>query len=413
MNERQSIYRILLAVEKGAYVGHVLEQREEEHQNEGFIRRVVYGVLDHQQGIDRIIDQTNQSNRKRLDVAVRIILRMAVYQMAFMDRTPAHAIVDEAVKLAKKHAYRYRGFVNGLLREMLRKESYISLREQPATLPDFLEARLVDSLGQEKTQAFLRSMQEEPHLCVRYNPLKITQAVFEQQAVEEGVKLTPSALMSGVYRVENPQAFFQSALLKQGLATVQDEGAATIVAFGQPEEGQRWLDVCAAPGGKAMQLAECVGESGQVVAADLHPQRVRQMQENIARGQYKNIETEVQDGTELHQAWVGAFDGVLADVPCSGLGLLRRKPDIRYHRTEEEMDGIVPVQQKILETSAQYVKSEGVLLYSTCTLVRDENETQVRRFLESHNDFSLEEEQWIDPVDCCCDGFYMARLRRA
>lgn len=409
MNERQEIFKILSRADKGEYVGHILEERKESENpaQEAFIRKVVFGVLDYQGAIDAVIDQSNQSKRKRLDPSVRIILRMAVYQMAFMDRTPHHAIVDEAVKLAKKYAYRYGGFVNGMLRGILRNGAYEKLKDTHALLPAPIENRLEKMYTEEELETFRKSIQEDPFVCVRIR--RGQEESFLALAKKDGIHLTPSKVQEGMFRVENPEVLFRGDSLENGLVTIQDEGAATIVPFGHPQKGEHWLDLCAAPGGKTMQLAEYVDH---VMAADLHANRVEKMEGNLTRGTYTNVETTVADATLLNKDWIQTFDGVLVDVPCSGLGLLRRKPDIRYHRTEEDFHTILPLQQQILENASQYVKPGGTLVYSTCTIVPEENEEQVKTFLAAHEEYTLEEESRVDMIQNACDGFYMARLRR-
>lgn len=414
MKERQIALIVLGEItQEGAYANKALEAHLEnaEDNTTRFVRRVVYGVLDHQEELDARIDRANRSKRKRLDPVIRNILRLSVYQLLYMDRTPSHAILHEAVEMAKKKNPRYGGFVNGLLRSIDRGESLNS----PLAFPPVIQSALVEDYSESEISALYESVQEVPHLCVRRNPLRISKEAFIERFAKTGMELTESLLTEDVYRVSNPVDLFSSELYREGLFSVQDEAAAGVVVFADPKPGERWLDLCAAPGGKTMQLAERMRDSGHVTACDLYPQKVDTIKEHASRLGLDAVQPEVRDATVFHPDFESAFDGVLVDAPCSGLGLLRRKPDIKHHRTAEQMAEVEALQKAILDRAARYVKPGGVLVYSTCTIRSAENKKQVQAFLARHENFKPEgnpHEKCTDMVATMADGFYMAKLRK-
>ncbi|MGI6441377.1 MAG: 16S rRNA (cytosine(967)-C(5))-methyltransferase RsmB [Peptoniphilaceae bacterium] len=415
MKEREIALHCLADItDGGQFANRVLEQqlKNRDERTQGFVRHVVYGVLDRKEELDQAIDRANRSGRKRLDPVIRNILRLSLYQLWYMDKTAPHGVVNDAVHLAKKRMPRYAGFVNGLLRTLQKDSAH---KTPSASVPEWLEEKLTAVYGKEKTEALLFSIAQPPRLSIRINPLRTTRQQLQEDFLQHGMVLRPSAWPGGLFIVEKPRDIFSSPMYKDGHFTAQDEAAAQVVLHAGAKTGESWLDVCAAPGGKSTQLAETMQDRGTIVACDLYAQKTEKIQTHAARLQLQSIKTRVQDATVRVEEWEKAFHGVLVDAPCSGLGLLRRKPDIKVHRKPEDIKELLVLQKDILRQAAQYVRPGGKLVYSTCTLLPDENEEQVRRFLAQHPDYvpdGKDFERRIDMTESGADGFYMARLRR-
>ncbi len=375
------------------------------------VRRLVYGTLDHLETIDPLIDSLNRSKRKRLDPTIRNILRVSVYQLLYLDRLPSFAVINEAVQMAKKVNPRYGGFVNGMLRTVDRMES----KTQESPFPEVIEDALLVDYTEEEIEALMLSSREVPYLCIRYNPLRVEKGELIRSFGALGMDLVPSALTHGVYRVMRPDRVIDTDMYAEGWFTVQDEAAASVVPYADPKPGEAWLDLCAAPGGKSTQLAEHMGDQGHVLACDLYENKVERIAEHAKRLGLHSLQTRVSDAAAFHPEFVQSFDGVLLDAPCSGLGLLRRKPDIKYNRTKEQFAELQNLQAQMLDHAAHYVKPGGVLVYSTCTILSCENQAQIERFLRDHKDFSPRDDRLdhrVDMVATMADGFYMTALRK-
>lgn len=415
MKEREIAYTVLLEItENRGYANVLLENRlhDEAHRTQGFVRRVVYGVLDRLDELDQLIDTAIRSSRKRLDPRVRTLLRLSLYQLRYMDRTAAHGVINDAVKLTRKYSPRYAGFVNAMLRTLQKSEAK---PESGVSMPGFLLEKLQALYGASYTDELLQVLAKPSHLCIRMNPLKTTEKELAVHFSFADMAIVSSKLIDGVFRVQRPRGVFTMPAYREGHFTPQDEGAAIVIGHAGPEKGEDWLDLCAAPGGKTTQLAERLRDESRVVGCDLTARKVEKINAHALRLGLTSIQTEVQDARIFRREWEDAFSGVLVDAPCSGLGLIRRKPDIMLHRTEKDILDLLPLQKEILETAARYVKPGGKLIYSTCTLLQEENEMQVRTFLQNHSEFLPDGgdfEHRTDMVTDDCDGFYMARLRR-
>ncbi len=415
MKERELAQSALNEItENNKHANTVLEEilRERDLRTQAFVRKVVYGVLDRRDELDRAIDKANRSKRKRLDPQIRNILRLSLYQLWEMDRTAAHGVVNDAVRLAKKSAPRYAGFVNGMLRNLARA---VPEKQKMASMPAELRTRIMDVFGEEDGQRLLASLLETPHLCIRMNPLRTDAKELADIFQREGMQLTPSAVAPGVFRVNQPADVFGLAAYQKGYFSAQDEASARVVLHADPRPGEQWLDCCAAPGGKSTQLAEQMQNRGRILACDRSERKVKKIREHASRLGLTAIQPCVQDATVYVPEWKERFDGVLIDAPCSGLGLLRRKPDIKYRRTSNEIRELILLQTKILENNARYVKPGGKLIYSTCTILPEENEKQIHSFLTKNPNFQPDGEgfeYWSRMIDEGVDGFYMARLRK-
>lgn len=330
---------------------------------------------------------------------------MTIYQIIFLKKIPDYAAVDAAVKLAHKRFGKASGYVNGVLRSVLRDKvklpsdtlERLSVRY---SIPLWLIRLWENHYGLEKAEQMAKTSNAVLPVYVRRNPRRIGEEEFfadpeiERMDADMGRFTGSSAARHPFYR--------------QGRMSVQDPGSFEIVKFLDVQDGESVLDVCAAPGTKSMAIAERL-DSGAVDASDVHEHRVELIKTDARRLHLKNVHASVRDARNLSDA--GLYDRILCDVPCTGYGVLARKPDIKLKLKPETLDSLLPLQAEILEEAAAHLKPDGKLVYSTCTLDRKENEKQVEKFLDSHPDWQLEEEQTVFP-DETRNGFYMARLSR-
>lgn len=373
---------------------------------------LVYGTIQHLRFIDFQLESVSARPLGSLTPDIRNILRLAVYQIRFMDRIPDRAAVDEAVKMAKRHAYSASSFVNGVLRNLLRQGwSYPKkLRARLGvtySFPDWLVKLWMEQFGAETCEKLLAASNAVPPLSVRVNPLKSS-----PRAVLSLCKGEAAQTENGLF-IDEPSNIAETPMYYDGWLTVQDVGAQMASITLGPVAGDRVLDVCAAPGGKTTHMAELMENEGTVTAWDIHPHRVELIRKNAERLGLSNVKAEVHDARILDANHMWKYDKVMVDVPCSGLGIIRKKPDIKWRRIPEDLDSLTVEQASILETASYYVKRGGMLLYCTCTLNRQENEDIVNAFLRLHSEYEKAGEViTLLPHKDNTDGFFIAKLRK-
>jgi 16S rRNA (cytosine967-C5)-methyltransferase len=406
--------------------------------DKAFAREVVYGVLRWQGRLDWIISVYSYIKPHRMERAVITILRMGAYQLLFMDRVPPSAAVDESVKLAKGLRSKDRvSFVNGILRGIAEKRkeiSYPDLQSNPlnhiATLhshPLWLVRRWVDQWGVDETCTLCQADNQIPPLTVRVNTLKESREEAIKQLHDGGVTATPTPFSPLGLVIENPPPLNTWEPLRQGWFQIQDEAAQLVSILLAPQPGERVLDVCAAPGGKTTHLAQEMGNQGEITAADVSRAKLALLQENCLRLGISIVKTTAQDAAAPLPP--PSFDRVLVDVPCTGLGTLRRNPDIKWRIKETDISRLQKLQRAILNQAATMLKKGGVLVYSTCTLNVEENEGVIEALLADQNEFHLEDVSPFLPLQCeglvdskgylrtlphrhGTDGFFAARIRK-
>lgn len=392
----------------------------------GLCTTLCYGVLQNQALLDYYIDQF-LTGRKRLPPALRDILRLAVYQIMFLDRVPDSAAVNEAVKQAKRHfGPREGNLTNAVLRSLLRQKDtlepphdYAIRYSHPSDLVDLMKQSVGKNL-----ERILMADNSQPLTCVQVNPLKTAAERLEEIWETEGVSYTPHSWLKDCYLLKNTGDLETLDSFCQGLFQVQDAAARLSVSVLELKPGMRVLDLCAAPGGKSMAAAMVMENQGEIISCDIHGGKLPQIQRAAERMGVSIVTTMENDGTILREEFREAFDAVIADVPCSGLGVIRKKPDIRY-KDISSMETLPAIQQKILQNAAAYVKPGGQLLYSTCTILKRENEAVVEAFLQQNPTFrgtalSLPEalsEQTPGMLSLYqgihdCDGFFLCRMRK-
>ena len=435
MGARETALNALIACRKeNAWPNGVLKeyiQRDRlDSRDAGLATRLCYGVLQNRQKLDFYLKQLLTGKLRDLHPVVRDILHLGLYQIYELDKIPDSAAVNESVTLAKKYHKNPKAasLVNGVLRNAVRSQGTL---KEPVSYadkyshPDELISLLKANLPKGKLEPMLIANNASPDTVVQVNTLRITADQLMLRLEQEKVSAKPHGWMqdclvlSGTGSLENLPSF------KEGLFYVQDPAAKLSVLCARlPQEDIRVLDCCSAPGGKSFAASIAMEGRGQITSCDVHAHKTGLIANGAARLGLQNITARQQDATRQVPEWVEAMDVVIADVPCSGLGIIRKKPDIRYKNLEEIKD-LPALQLAILENQSAYVKKGGVLLYSTCTVLKAENEDVVTAFLSKHDDFYLEPLDLPEvfpknetgmltliPGDYDTDGFFICRLRR-
>lgn len=406
MDVRVWVYEALIQVIlKGTYSNLYLKGhlRELPPQQRASATRIFYGTI---QNYALCTYVWKQHVTRIPDPRIQVLLAMTIYQILYMDKVPDYAAVDDAVTIARRRFKKASGFVNGVLRNVLRHP--VKLPADPLentaltySVPLWLMKLWTAQYGHETASSIAASSNAVLPVYVRYNPLKISPEAFfadpQIQPYNEHL-----GIFTGTDIASHP-------FYKEGKMSVQDPGSFMISQYVDPRPGESVLDVCAAPGTKTMAMAEQMHDAGSILANDLHAHRVQLMEQDARRLSLSIVKTMCADAAGLPET--GTYDKVLCDVPCSGYGVFARKPDIKLRAKPEDMDALIPLQSAILERASHCVKAGGALVYSTCTINRKENEKQVEKFLKTHPDFILEKQRTIFPDDKE-NGFYMARLVR-
>ena len=436
--DREAAYKALLAIERdGSYSNLELSKMlaSDGISNKGFIREIVYGVTENKIYLDYILDKFIKKGAAKTKLQALIILRMGVYQILFMNSVPNYAAVNESVALARRFARGMDGFINGVLRNFIRNMDSASEIDVKGQL-EYLSIRyscqlklveeLVSMLGFEHAKMLLEHAGHRPPLSIRVNVAKISVKELADRLRANGFEIEGSKLSDRVLLVKGG-ALTEANEYKEGLFSIQSEESCAIADFADAKSTELVIDLCAAPGGKAAAMAEQILKpststepltetepgiaSGKVIALELYEHRAALIEATARRLGLENIEVRCQDAVEQIDELVGKADLVLADVPCSGLGVIRRKPEMKY-RDEFDFDELVEIQKGILETGSSYLKPGGRLIYSTCTINPRENELMVKDFLERHEEFISEKEVKLSPFDNGYDGFYMNKLKK-
>ena len=402
---RELVLGILLEVTRDGEYSHIAlrnvlnKYQYLDKKERAFITRVTEGTLEHMIELDYIINQFSKVKVNKMKPVIRNILRSAVYQLKYMDSVPNSAACNEAVKLATKKGFsNLKGFVNGVLRNIERNLETITYPEETNlieylhvkySMPEWILEQWLSKYDRETVETMLADFQKEKPTTIRCNLNQVTKEQLMEELKAEGVKAEehpylPYALMISGYDYLADLKTFQ-----QGAFHVQDISSMLVSHMAEPKEGDFCIDVCAAPGGKALHMAELLKGTGNVEARDLTDYKVNLIQDNIMRSGMNNIEAVRWDATVLDEASVEKADIVIADLPCSGLGVLGKKTDLKYKMTEQTQGELVKLQREILSTVKQYVKPGGTLVYSTCTIHEAENMGNVEWFLAESQDFQL------------------------
>lgn len=423
-----ALLSIIEIMEKGKMSHIVLTQALKkyqylEKQERAFLGRLVEGTIERTITLDYILNQFSSVPTDKMKPIIRNILRLSLYQILYMDSVPESAACNEAVKLAEKKGFRnLKGFVNGVLRTIARRKDDIKYpdKEKESTwylsvfysTPEWIVRQFIDQYGIEKTQKMLAASYEgEGFTTVRCNIGKMTRAEIKQMLEEEGAVVKECEYPDYAFMISGYDYLEELKTFKEGFISVQDINSMIVAEKCGVKEGDIVLDVCAAPGGKSLHIAEKLNHTGYVQARDLTKNKVSLIQENIDRSGLENIEAIVQDALIFTEKDEDMANIVIADLPCSGLGVIGKKNDLKYKMTREAQEELKQLQKSILSVVWRYVKKDGILLYSTCTINKEENEGNIEWFLKQYP-FELEESRtFLQGIDEG-DGFYFARLRK-
>ncbi|ANH22097.1 ribosomal RNA small subunit methyltransferase b [Heliomicrobium modesticaldum Ice1] len=422
---------------------HALEGSGLHRLDRGLVSELVLGVLRRQNALDFALDGLLKRPGDVHPVARRL-LRLGAYQILYLDRIPDAAACHETVELAKQAGLgRLTSLINGVLRQLVRRRDEIPWprwEDKPVahltvveSHPEWLVRRWLKQFGAERTRAICQANNRPAAVSLRVNRLRVSRDAFLQRLADAGVEAFPSALHGMGVRLASASAVTRLPGFAEGLFTVQDESSMVVAPVVDPQPGEIVLDACAAPGGKTTHMAEWSGDKATIYSWDIHPHKLGLIRENCRRLGIERVQVEAIDARQPAEALRGGVDRLLLDAPCSGLGVLRRKPELRYRIFEADLVRLRELQRELLDGVAPLVKPGGVLVYSTCTIEPEENFQQVKDFLQRHPDFGAddlspflpeldftEEEKrqsakgyfQILPHRFQTDGFFVARLRR-
>lgn len=426
---RELILGILLEVTRDGAYSHValrnvltkyqyLDKRER-----AFITRVTEGTLERMIEIDYILNQFSKVKVDKMKPVIRCILQSSVYQLKYMDAVPNSAVCNEAVKLAsKKGFHNLKGYVNGVLRSISRnldqvvypdKSDFVQYLSVRYSMPVWILKQWLSAYDAETVETMLEDFLKEKPTTVRCNLNQCTVAELTENLRKEGVEVQTHPRLSYALSISGYDYLANLESYRKGMFYIQDISSMLVTETADPKAGDYVIDVCAAPGGKALHMAEKLDGTGHVEARDLTDYKVNLIQENILRTGITNVSAVKQDATEADAASLEKADIVIADLPCSGLGVLGKKTDLKYKMTEAIQRELVALQRSILSNVQSFVKPGGTLVYSTCTIHKGENEENVAWFLEQFPNFVLEGEarQLLPGVDAS-DGFFIAKFKR-
>lgn len=443
LTAREVALNVLTSVdEKAAYsnllLNRSLQQAELSPADAGLVTELVYGTIARQATLDYFLNLFIKSEVKRLNPWVRSLARMSLYQIRYLDRIPAHAAVNEAVEIAKKRGHQgIASMINGVLRSVLREGDALVIPDDLPTAerialqhshPQWLVERWMTQYGEETAEEVCVANNQPPKVSIRVNTLRANRDELMRGLENEGRTVRASELSPSGIIVESGGNMANDHLYRDGRFSIQDESSMLVAEALAAEPGMNVLDCCAAPGGKTAHIAEKMGNKGRIVANDLHEHKQGLIMEQAERLGLSCIESSVGDAMALKDQFDPAsFDRVLLDAPCSGFGVIRRKPDLRWAKTPDDTASIARLQRQMLSAVAGLVKPGGILVYSTCTIEREENQRAVAEFLRDHAEFVAEPFEipaleslpqaggagvQILPNQFGSDGFYIARLRR-
>ena len=443
MNPREGALSILYEInEKGAFsniaINRELRNKSYNRLDKNLITELVYGVLENQIYIDYIIEQFSTVKIKKMNSYTLNLLRLGIYQLFFLEKIPDFAAVNETVDLSKKYCRKTTGFINGILRNIQRNKENIKLPSPDKNITEYLSIKyshpqwlvkmFLNNFDEDFTEGLLKANNAVPDLYVRINTLKITVEDCIKLFIDGGYTIEQNSFIEEAVIVKGLHGIEQSDLYKRGYIQIQDLGSMLVTKILDPKEGDFVIDVCSAPGGKATHIAQLMNNRGDIIARDIYDHKLELIEKNAKRLGISIIRTEKFDGSVLDKNMLNKADKVLVDVPCSGLGIIRRKPEIKYRKQYSDIRAITALQYDILKNASRYVKPGGVLVYSTCTISPAENEDIVRKFLIHNPDYTLAdiEDKYRDffpgkhpenmiqlyPNIHSTDGFFISKMER-
>lgn len=435
-----AVFTLFSMVEDGAWsdgaLHYYLQRAELSLRDRALATRLAYGVVQNELLCDWYLRQFSKLRLSKIAPRVRICLRLGIYQLILSDRIPAHAAVDETVALIRHYGHandRAVGFANGILRTVAQavadntlprlncpdKESFYSLRYSH---PEWLVRRLTAQYGQKETAKLLEANNQIAPVSIRVNQLRIQPQEALARLVADGFSVRQHPMVPSILLAESGD-IAAHPLFIQGAVTIQDTASAVCVEVLDPQPNTFVLDCCAAPGGKTFYIAERMNNCGTLISCDIYAHKLEKIQQGADRLGLSIVQPTLQDAAQYRPEWQGRADFVLCDVPCSGMGIIRKKPEIRY-KNADELANLPQIQQNILENCARYVRPGGTLVYSTCTILQAENQAVVHAFLQNHPNFEAvpiahpifgqadDGMVTLLPSVHNTDGFFFAKLRR-
>ena len=445
INPREIVLDILVDIDKNNRLSNLtIQSALKKHQfatkqDRAFITRMCEGVIEYKLLLDYIVNQYSNMKINKCKPVIRNILRMGVYQLKFMDSIPDAATCNEAVKLAKKKKFTTLApFVNGVLRNIARdieNVKYPSEIDEPNiylsvmySMPEWLVDKLVKDYDYHTVKGMLEASMADRPTTIRCNEKNISIDMLTKKLEEHDIQVSKADYIDSALHISHYDNIRRTPGFLDGDFVVQDESSMLVGLIANPKSSDFIMDVCSAPGGKSLHLAELMKDSGKILSRDITEEKVNLIEDNIDRCGYKSIECEVRDALDFDEELREQADILIADLPCSGLGIIGKKNDIKYRLSKEQLDELVKLQQDILLVVKDYVKPGGTLIYSTCTVNLDENINNAKWFVE-HSEFefdSIEEyvptalecktgkEGYINlvPGQVKCDGFFVARFKK-
>lgn len=421
-NPRELALKVLLEInEKDAYSNIQLNKMDKDMdiRDENLIREIVYGIIENKLFIDHIISKASKIRLKKIHPYILEILRIGIYQIIFMGRIPDSAAVNESVKLAKKYGHKGTiGYVNGLLRAVTRDKDkfstidssnmidYISIKYSH---PKWLVERWIEEFGIDFTEELCKANNDRPSLNIRVNTLKINREDLLLKLANKGIKVRKGLYAKDCLIIDEANNITGLKEFEDGLFTIQDESSMLVAQIMDPREGSTVLDVCSAPGGKSTHMAQYMGNKGLIISRDIFDHKTRLIKENADRLGIDIIEVENYDALIRDDSLLEKIDYLLLDAPCSGFGLIRRKPEIKWNRLQEDIYHLSKLQYDIIDNVKDYVKPGGTLIYSTCTIEKDENILLIHKFIKENPNFKLEsiidKFEYKEEIDTLKEGY--------
>ena len=426
---REIALKTLYKIDKEqAYSNIVLNDEIKQNRNKindkdiGLISEIVYGVTTWKLTIDEIIKKYSKIRLKKISPWILNILRMGTYQIIFLDKIPKSAAVNESVNLAKRYGHASSSnFTNAILRK-IEKEDYkeffqikddVERISKTTSMPVWIIEELMKNNTIEEVEEICKNLNLRPEIIIRINKLKTTKEEIMRKLEEANIEYREIPDMEDFLVLNKIKNIENSSLFKEGLFTVQDASAGLTAIVLNPQEDENVLDACSAPGGKTTYIAELMHNKGKIEAWDIHEHRTKLVEKNAERLGIKIINTDVKNSAEYEEKYKEKFDRILLDVPCMGIGVIKRKPDIKWQRKKEDIEEISQLQSKILETCSKYLKRGGYLVYSTCSILKGENEDIVNDFIKNNSDFEIVKNGLFNiKPDKEKDGFFICKLHK-
>ena len=440
---RETALKTLYKIDKNEGYSNIILNEELEKSKKnlsekdiGLISEIVYGTITWRLTIDEIIKKYSKIKLKKLSIWILNILRMGIYQIIFLDKIPKSAAVNESVNLAKRYGHKgSANFVNAVLRKVDKNdyEDFLNIVNDEDriskvfSMPKWIIEELLKEMNMENVEQICKCSNMKPKINIRVNNLKTNKQKLKEELIKRNINFKDGKLEDFIV-VEKMKNIEDLDLFKQGYFTIQDEMAGLISIVLEPQKGQNILDCCSAPGGKTTYIAELINDKGNIEAWDIHEHRVKLVQENAKRLGITCINAKVQDAIIYNEENKDKYDKILLDVPCLGLGVLKRKPDIKWTRNKEDIEEISKLQMQILDTCSKYLKKGGELVYSTCSILKSENEEIIENFVQKNYDFEIvnlndkfkkfnqdkyKSSSYIKLFqDSENDGFFIAKLRK-